>query len=75
MITERQSKFRERYVDQISPWYRGLVHIGVMYGAGLSTLWWCANQLHNPTWEWWLIITIAIAGNFAEWAMHLSQNV
>jgi hypothetical protein len=51
MITERQSKFRERYVDQISPMYHGLVHIGVMYGAGLCALWWCTSQLQNPTWE------------------------
>ena len=71
MITERQSKFREQYVGQISPWYHGLIHIGVMYGAGLSALWWCMHQLHNPSWEWWLIIPIAIAGNFAEWGMHL----
>ena len=71
MITERQSKFREQYVGQISPWYHGLIHIGVMYGAGLSALWWCMHQLHNPSWEWWLIIPIAIVGNFAEWAMHL----
>ncbi len=71
MITERQSRFRDQYLAQISPWYHGLLHIGVMYGAGLLTLWWCVSQLQHPTWEWGLIIPIAIAGNFAEWAMHL----
>lgn len=71
MITQRQSRFREQYVAQISPWYHGLLHIGVMYGAGLLILGWCVSQLQHPTWEWGLIIPIAIAGNFAEWAMHL----
>ena len=71
MITQRQSRFREQYVAQISPWYHGLLHIGVMYGAGLLILGWCVSQLQSPTWEWGLIIPIAIAGNFAEWAMHL----
>ena len=71
MITDRQSRFRERYLAQISPWYHGLMHIGVMYGAGLLALWWCIGQLQHPSWEWCLIIPIAIAGNFAEWAMHL----
>ena len=71
MITERQSRFRAQYVGQISPWYHGLMHIGVMYGAGMLMLWWCIGQLQHPSWEWSLIIPIAIAGNFAEWAMHL----
>jgi hypothetical protein len=71
MITQRQSRFREQYVAQISPWYHGLLHIGVMYGAGWLILGWCVSQLQHPTWEWGLIIPIAIAGNFAEWAMHL----
>lgn len=71
MITQRQSRFREQYVAQISPWYHGLLHIGVMYGAGLLILGWCVSQLQHPTWEWGLIIPIAIAGNFVEWAMHL----
>ena len=33
--TERQRAFRRQYVEQISPWYNGLVHVGVMYAAGL----------------------------------------
>ena len=34
MMTERQRKFREQYVAEISPWYNGLLHVGVMYAAG-----------------------------------------
>ena len=64
MITEKQSKFRASYLQQISPWYHGLLHIGVMYGAGIAAIAWCVGQLTNPTWEWLLIIPIAIAGNF-----------
>ena len=71
MITERQSRFRESYVNQISRWYHGLVHVGVMYSAGISAILWCVGQLTNPTWEWLLIIPIAIAGNFVEWGMHM----
>ena len=26
--------------------------------------------MQSPTWEWLLIVPVAIAGNFAEWAMH-----
>ena len=70
MMTERQRTFREKYVSEISPWYHGFVHIGVMYAAGIGAIWWCVSQMQNPTWEWLLLIPVAIAGNFAEWAMH-----
>jgi hypothetical protein len=36
MMTDRQRRFREQYVAQISPWYNGLLHVGVMYAAGIS---------------------------------------
>ncbi|MBK7659118.1 MAG: fatty acid hydroxylase family protein [Betaproteobacteria bacterium] len=71
MMTEKQRKFREKYVSEISPWYHGLVHIGVMYVAGISAIAWCVSQLKAPTWEWLLIVPIAIAGNFVEWGMHM----
>ncbi len=70
MMTDRQRKFREQYVAQISPWYNGLVHIGVMYAAGIAAIWWCVSRMQNPTWEWLLVVPVAIAGNFGEWAMH-----
>jgi hypothetical protein len=70
MMTERQRRFREQYVAGISPWYNGLLHIGVMYAAGISAIVWCVSRMQNPTWEWLLIVPVAIAGNFAEWAMH-----
>ena len=70
MMTERQRKFREKYVSEISPWYNGLVHIGVMYTVGIGLIAFCVSRMQNPTWEWLLIIPVAIAGNFAEWGMH-----
>ena len=70
MMTERQKKFRESYVNQISPFYNGLLHIGVMYVAGITAIYYCASQLSNPTWAWLTIIPVAIAGNFVEWVMH-----
>ncbi len=70
MMTDRQKKFRESYVSQISPFYNGLVHIGVMYVAGITAIYYCSSQLINPTWAWLTIIPVAIAGNFVEWGMH-----
>jgi hypothetical protein len=70
MMTERQRKFREKYLSEISPWYHGLVHVGVMYASGIAAIWWCASRMQGATWEWLLIVPVAIAGNFGEWAMH-----
>jgi len=70
MMTERQRKFREKYISEISPWYSGLLHIGVMYSAGIAAIWWCASRMQGATWEWLFIIPVAIAGNFGEWALH-----
>jgi hypothetical protein len=70
MMTERQRRFREQYVANISPWYSGLVHILVMYSAGIGLIAWCVSRMQDPTWEWLLILPVAIAGNFAEWGMH-----
>ena len=71
MITEKQSKFRASYLEAISPWYNGLVHVGVMYSAGIAAIAWCVGQIASPSWEWLLIIPIALAGNFVEWGMHM----
>ncbi len=70
MMTERQRKFREQYVAAISPWYNGLVHVGVMYTAGIGAIWWCVSRMQDARWEWLLVIPVAIAGNFIEWGMH-----
>jgi hypothetical protein len=70
MMTDRQRRFREQYVAQISPWYNGLLHVGVMYAAGISAIVWCVSRMQQPTWEWLLIVPVAIAGNFVEWGMH-----
>jgi len=70
MMTERQRKFRDQYLAGISPWYNGLVHIGVMYAAGIAAIAWCASRMHGATWEWLLVLPVALAGNFGEWALH-----
>jgi hypothetical protein len=70
MMTERQRRFREQYVAGISRWYSGLVHVGVMYAAGIAAIWWCVSRMHGASWEWLLVVPVAIAGNFGEWAMH-----
>lgn len=70
MMTERQRRFREEYKSNISPAYNGLLHIVVMYGVGLSLIVWSVGRLENATWEWLVVLPVAIAGNFVEWAMH-----
>ncbi|HET7729796.1 MAG TPA: hypothetical protein VFK48_07175 [Usitatibacter sp.] len=70
MMTERQRRFREKYVSEISPWYNGVLHIVVTYGVGLAMIAWCVSRMQDARWEWLLVIPVAIAGNFAEWAMH-----
>ena len=69
-MTERQRKFREKYVSEISPWYNGLLHIVVTYGVGIAAITWCVSRMHAATWEWLLVIPVGIAGNFVEWGMH-----
>ena len=70
MMTERQRKFREQYKAAIHPLYSGLVHIGVMYAAGIAAIAYCVSRLNGATWEWTLLVPVLIAGNFGEWAMH-----
>jgi hypothetical protein len=70
MMTERQRRFREQYVAGISPWYSGLLHVGLMYTAGIAAIVWCVSRMNNPGWEWLLVVPVAIAGNFVEWGMH-----
>ena len=70
MMTDRQRKFREQYVAQISPWYNGLVHVLVTFGVGIAAIAWCVGRMQDARWEWLLLIPVAIAGNFIEWGMH-----
>ena len=70
MMSERQRQFREKYVSEISPMYNGLLHIGVIYAAGIAAIWYCLSQLQDARWEWLVAIPVFIAGNFVEWAMH-----
>lgn len=70
MMTERQRRFREQYKSRISPFYNGLVHIGVMFAVGIGAIWYCVSQISGLTWEWLLAIPVFLCGNLAEWAMH-----
>jgi hypothetical protein len=70
MMTERQRQFREQYRAAISPFYNGLVHIGVMYAVGIAAIVFCAQRLQGATWEWLVAPAVFVAGNFVEWGMH-----
>ena len=70
MMTDRQRRFREQYVASISPWYNGILHVAVTYGVGIAMIAWCVSRMQGSSWEWLLVIPVAIAGNFVEWGMH-----
>ena len=70
MMSERQRKFRERYQSEISPLYNGLLHIAVIFGAGIAAIYYCVAHPQNASWEWLLAIPVFLAGNFIEWFMH-----
>ncbi|SOE96735.1 hypothetical protein SAMN05414139_09729 [Burkholderia sp. D7] len=70
MMTERQRKFRENYKANINPLYNGLLHIFVLYLAGVAAIYYCLTQLHASRWEWLVVIPVFLAGNFVEWGMH-----
>jgi hypothetical protein len=69
-MTERQRRFRERYLAGIGRWYNGIVHVGVMYAASIAAIAWCVSRMQDVRWEWLLAIPVAIAGNFIEWGIH-----
>jgi hypothetical protein len=70
MMTERQRQFRANYKANISPLYNGLLHISVLYCAGIAAISYCLTQLHAARLEWLLVIPVFLAGNFVEWGMH-----
>jgi len=64
MMTERQRKFREQYKSEISPLYNGLLHIAVMYGVGITGVWYCLTKIQDASWEWLMALPVFLAGNF-----------
>jgi hypothetical protein len=67
---ERQRKFRQQYVSEIHPLYKGPVHVGVMYAVGLTAIWWCVTHLQGATWEWLLVVPVFFFSNLFEWWIH-----
>lgn len=70
MMTERQRKFRAKYISEVSPLYNGLLHVLVTYGAGIAAIAWAVSQMQDSRWEWLVLIPVFLAGNFFEWGMH-----
>jgi len=70
MMTARQRKFREQYKANISPFYSGLLHIAVLYGAGFAAIYYCISQLQGAGLEWLLAIPVFLGGNLFEWYIH-----
>ncbi len=70
MMSERQREFREEYQAQIGPWYNGLVHIGVMYAAGITVIAYCLSRMQDARWEWLLVVPVFAFSNWFEWWIH-----
>jgi len=68
---ERQKLFRERFVANTPKWYRGEYHLIFMLLVTLGTMAYCWAHIENAkSWEWLLILPIALFGNWVEWAAH-----
>ncbi len=70
MMSERQRAFRAQYQAQISPLYNGLLHIGVMYGVGITVIAFCLSRMVDATWEWLLVVPVFAFSNWFEWWIH-----
>lgn len=70
MMSERQRAFRAQYQAQISPLYNGLLHIGVMYGVGITVIAFCLSRMADATWEWLLVVPVFAFSNWFEWWIH-----
>ena len=49
MMTERQRKISRAVSRGDQPLLQRVVHIGVMYTAGIAGIWYCVSQLQNAT--------------------------
>jgi hypothetical protein len=70
MISERQRHFRETYLSHVSPRYSGILHVAVIFAAGIAAIAWCVSQMRDASWEWLLAIPVFLGGNFVEWFVH-----
>ena len=66
----RQEVFRQKFVEETPPWYHGVIHLCFTLLITCGALFYCWQHIHNATWEWWLVIPIALFGNWIEWAAH-----
>ena len=70
LMSEKQRRFRQEYQAQIHPLYNGIVHIGVMYGVGVTAIAYFVSRMDHATWEWLLVIPVFILSNLFEWWIH-----
>ena len=70
-MTKRQAAFRADYRTRISGAYNGPFHVAVIYAFGLTAIWICAQRVHAPTWQDWLVVPATVVGaNLFEWFTH-----
>lgn len=69
----KQSAFRDEYRRRIESWYSGWLHVAVIYGIGVSAMWWFINQMTAPVqwYQWAVVPLVLVVSNILEWAMHL----
>src|SRR5665213_2204414 len=70
-LSQRQAAFRADFRTRIAPAYFGWAHVALIAALGLSAIWYCASQVHDPAWYEFLVIPFAFgASNVFEWWIH-----
>jgi hypothetical protein len=66
------ARYREQYrAEEISPRYRGLIHLAFTLTFGLGGIAWCVSRIHAPTaLEWLAVPQTFLYANFAEYWGH-----
>ena len=70
-LSHRQAAFRADFRTRIAPAYFGWAHVALIAALGLSAIWFCARQVHDPAWYEFLVIPFAFGvSNVFEWWIH-----
>ena len=70
-MTQRQQAFRTDFRTKIADAYQGWLHVALIAGIGFAAIWYCVQQVSNPTWYEWLVVPVAFAiSNVFEWWIH-----
>ena len=71
MIPDKQRAFRKTYRSNLVGWYSGYIHLLIIYGIGISLIYFFSSHLENiQWWEWVTIPIVFLLCNIFEWYLH-----